>query len=254
MNISGNTILITGGGSGIGRALAEAFHARGNQVIVAGRRAAALDEATAANPGMRSAVLDIEDRDAIPAFAARIIAEFPTLNVLVNNAGIMRRETLRASPVDLTTAEATVATNLLGPIRLTAAFLPHLGSQPRATVLMVSSGLAFVPIAITPTYCATKAAIHSYSQSMRRQLRNSSVEVLELAPPYVQTELLGTDQRTDPRALPLKDFIAETMSILETRPDASEILVERVKPQQLAESTGNYDELYNARNEVWEET
>ena len=159
MNISGNTILITGGGSGIGHALAEAFHAKGNQVIVAGRRPGALDETTAANPGMRSAVLDIEDRDAIPAFAARIAAEFPTLNVLVNNAGIMRRETLTASPVDLATAEATVATNLLGPIRLTAAFLPHLRRQPGATVLMVSSGLAFVPIAITPTYCATKAAI-----------------------------------------------------------------------------------------------
>jgi uncharacterized oxidoreductase len=254
MNISGNTILITGGGSGIGRALAEAFHAKGNQVIVAGRRPGALDETTAANPGMRSAVLDIEDRDAIPAFAARIAAEFPTLNVLVNNAGIMRRETLTVSPVDLATAEATVATNLLGPIRLTAAFLPHLRRQPGATVLMVSSGLAFVPIAITPTYCATKAAIHSYSQSLRWQLRDSNVEVLELAPPYVQTELMGPDQKTDPRALPLNDFIAETMSILETRPDAGEILVERVRPQRLAESSGNYDELYKARNEMWKET
>ena len=254
MNISGNTILITGGGSGIGRALAEAFQAKGNQVIVAGRRPGAPDETTAANPGMRSAVLDIEDRDAIPAFAARIAAEFPTLNVLVNNAGIMRRETLTASPVDLATAEATVATNLLGPIRLTAAFLPHLRRQPGATVLMVSSGLAFVPIAITPTYCATKAAIHSYSQSLRWQLRDSNVEVLELAPPYVQTELMGPDQKTDPRALPLNDFIAETMSILETRPDAGEILVERVRPQRLAESSGNYDELYKARNEMWKET
>ncbi len=254
MNISGNTILITGGGSGIGRALAEAFHARGNQVIVAGRRPGALDETTATNPGMHSAVLDVEDRDAIPAFAARIAAEFPTLNVLVNNAGIMRRETLTASPVDLATAEATVATNLLGPIRLTAAFLPHLRRQPRATVLMVSSGLAFVPIAITPTYCATKAAIHSYSQSLRWQLRDTNVEVLELAPPYVQTELMGSEQKTDPRALPLNDFIAETMSILETRPEAGEILVERVRPQRLAESSGNYDELYKARNEMWKET
>ena len=254
MNISGNTILITGGGSGIGRALAEAFHAKGNQVIVAGRRRGALDETTAANPGMRSAVLDIEDRDAIPAFAARIAGEFPTLNVLVNNAGIMRRETLTANPVDLATAEATVATNLLGPIRLTAAFLPHLQRQPRATVLMVSSGLAFVPIAITPTYCATKAAIHSYSQSLRWQLRDSNVEVLELAPPYVQTELMGPDQKADPRALPLDHFIAETMSILETRPDAGEILVERVKPQRLAESSGDYDELYKARNEMWKES
>ena len=203
---------------------------------------------------MRSVVLDIEDRDAIPSFAASITAEFPTLNVLVNNAGIMRRESLTASPVDLATAEATVATNLLGPIRLTAAFLPHMRHQPRATVLMVSSGLAFVPIAITPTYCATKAAIHSYTQSLRWQLRDSNVEVLELAPPYVQTELMGPDQKTDPRALPLKDFIAETMAILETQPGASEILVERVMPQRLAERTGSYDELYKARNEMWKET
>ena len=253
MNISGNTILITGGGSGIGRALSEAFHAKGNQVIVAGRRAGALDDTTAANPGMRSAVLDIEDRDAIPAFAARIATQFPTLNVLVNNAGIMRRDST-ANPVDLATAEATVTTNLLGPIRLTAAFLPHLRRQPRATVLMVSSGLAFIPIAITPTYCATKAAIHSYSQSLRWQLRDSNVEVLELAPPYVQTELMGPDQKTDPRALPLNDFIAEAMSIFETRPNSGEILVERVKPQRLAESSGNYDELYKARNEMWKET
>jgi len=254
MNISGNTILITGGGSGIGRALAEALHAKGNQVIVVGRRSGALDETTAANPGMRSATLDIEDRDAIPAFAARITAEFPAINVLVNNAGIMRRETLTADPVDLATAEATVATNLLGPIRLTAALLPHLRRQPRATVIMVSSGLAFVPIAITPTYCATKAAIHSYSQSLRRQLRGAAVEVLELAPPYVQTELMGPDQKVDPRAQPLADFIAETMSILETRPEAGEILVERVKPQRLAESTGKYDELYKVRNDMWDET
>jgi len=203
---------------------------------------------------MRSVVLDIEDRDAIPSFAASITAEFPTLNVLVNNAGIMRRESLTASPVDLATAEATVATNLLGPIRLTAAFLPHMRHQPRATVLMVSSGLAFVPIAITPTYCATKAAIHSYTQSLRWQLRDSNVEVLELAPPYVQTELMGPDQKTDPRALPLKDFIAEMMAILETQPGASEILVERVMPQRLAERTGSYDELYKARNEMWKET
>ncbi len=254
MDISGNTILITGGGSGIGRALAEAFHAKGNQVIVAGRRADALDATTAANPGMRSFVLDVEDRDAIPAFAARIAAKFPTLNVLINNAGIMRREDLTADPIDLATAEATVATNLLGPIRLTAAFLPHLRRQPKASVLMVSSGLAFVPIAITPTYCATKAAIHSYSQSLRWQLRDSNVEVLELAPPYVQTELMGPEQKADPRALPLGDYIAETMHILETRPEAAEILVDRVKPMRLAESNGNYDELYKARNEMWKAT
>ena len=198
MNISGNTILITGGGSGIGRALAEAFHAKGNQVIVAGRRPSALDETTAANPGMRSAVLDIEDRDAIPAFAARIAAEFPTLNVLVNNAGIMRRETFYGKPCRPRDGRGDRGDEPARSDWLTAAFLPHLRCQPRATVLMVSSGLAFVPIAITPTYCATKAAIHSYSQSLRWQLRDSNVEVLELAPPYVQTELMGSDREDRP--------------------------------------------------------
>ena len=128
-----------------------------------------------------------------------------------------------------------MATNLLGPLRLTAALLPHLLGQPQATVMTVSSGLAFVPIALAPTYCATKAAIHSWSQTLRYQLRNTNVEVLELAPPYVQTELLGPAQKTDPRAMPLDAFIAEVMTILETKPDATEILVERVKPQRFAE-------------------
>lgn len=250
MDLSGNTVLITGGGAGIGRALAEALHAKGNAVIVTGRRRGPLEETVAANAGMRSFVLDIADRDAVAAFGETIVAEHPTLNVLVNNAGIMQRENLLADPVDLATAEATVATNLLGPIRLTAALLPHLRSRPRATVMTVSSGLAFVPIAITPTYCATKAAIHSWSQSLRHQLRHTNVEVLELAPPYVQTELMGPDQRTDPRALPLDAFIAEVMAILETQPTATEILVERVKPQRFAEAKGEYDELYKARNEA----
>lgn len=250
MDLSGNTVLITGGGAGIGRALAEALHAKGNAVIVTGRRRRPLEETLAANLGMRSFVLDIADRDAVAAFGEKIVAEHPTLNVLVNNAGIMQRENFLADPVDLATAEATVATNLLGPIRLTAALLPHLRNRPRATVMTVSSGLAFVPIAITPAYCATKAAIHSWSQSLRHQLRHTNVEVLELAPPYVQTELMGPDQRTDPRAMPLDAFIAEVMAILGTQPTATEILVERVKPQRFAEAKGEYDDLYKARNEA----
>jgi uncharacterized oxidoreductase len=193
----------------------------------------------------------MEDRDGIVAFAKMIVHEYLTLNVLVNNAGIMQREDLLADPVDPATAEATVVTNLLAPIRLTAALLPHLRRQPRATVMTVSSGLAFVPIFITPTYCATKAAIHSWSQSLRYQLRDTKVEVLELPPPYVQTELMGTDQKTDPRAMPLDAFIAEVMTILESRPEAKEILVERVKPQRFAEANGEYDSLYKARNEAW---
>jgi uncharacterized oxidoreductase len=250
MQITGASILITGGGSGIGRGLAEAFHALGAKVIIAGRRQAALDEVAAANPGMTALALDVADRDSIKAFAARLAAERPDLNALVNNAGVMRVEDLQAPQGDLADAEATIAANLLGPIRLTAALLPLLMKQPRATIMTVSSGLAFLPLAATPTYCATKAAIHSYTQSLRYQLRNTGVQVLELAPPYVQTELMGPGQAADPRAMPLKDFIAETIAILQTSPEANEILVERVKPLRFAEASGNYDAAFKTFNDA----
>ena len=185
MRISGNTILITGGGSGIGRGLAEAFHALGNHVIIAGRRKQALDETVAANPGMTALTFDIADATGIRSFAAEAEAQFPALNVLINNAGIMRRETLQAQQEDLADAEATLATNLMGPIRLTAALMPLLQKQAYPAIMNVSSGLGFVPMAPTPTYCATKAAIHSYTQSLRYQLQGSNTEVLELIPPYV---------------------------------------------------------------------
>lgn len=250
MKMSGNTILITGGGSGIGRALAESFHARGNKVVIAGRRRAALDEATAANPGMASLTLDIESPDAIRAFAAKAIAEHPALNVVIHNAGIMKNEDLLAPDFDLAIAESTIATNLLGPIRLNAALLPHLRRQPSAAILTVSSGLAFLPLAMTPTYCATKAAIHSYSQSLRYQLRDTAVQVIEIAPPYVQTELMGARQASDPAAMPLADFIAETTNLLATQPDAHEICVERVKPLRNAEANGGYEAFFKSFNDA----
>lgn len=248
MEMRGNTILITGGASGIGRGLAEAFHALGNRVIVAGRRQAALDEATAANPGMVGMALDVEDAGAIRSFAARLAAEHPELNVLVNNAGIMRAEDLLASQ-DTTDAEATVTTNLLGPIRLTAALLPHLVEQPRATIMNITSGLAFVPWAMTPTYCATKAAIHSYTESLRYQLRDTRVQVIELVPPYVQTELMGAQQASDPNAMPLEDFLTESMHLLESAPGATEICVERVRPVRYAAAGGGYDDFYRTFND-----
>lgn len=246
MQTSGNTILITGGGSGIGRGLAESLQAAGNQVIIAGRRQSALDATTQANPGMQSIALDIEKADGIQRFAAQVVERFPRLNVLINNAGIMRAENLKAEPVDLTAAEAIIATNLLGPIRLTAALLPHLKQQASATVINVSSGLAFVPLVLTPTYNATKAALHSYTQSLRYQLRSTRVEVLEIIPPYVQTELMNGAE--DPRAMPLKDFIAETMSILGQQPTPPEICVERVKGLRFAAESGKYDATFNGLN------
>lgn len=252
MNISGNTILITGGGSGIGRALAEEFQKLGNQVIIAGRRQQMLDETVAANPGMKSALLDIGDVEGIRAFAGKVAEDYPSLNVVIHNAGIMKPEDLVEESVDQGTADATVATNLLGPIRLTTALLPLLKQQRRATIMTVSSGLAFIPLALTPTYCATKAAIHSYSQSLRYQLRNTSVEVIELVPPYVQTELMGSAQANDPRAMPLKDFIDEVVTILKTQPDATEVLVERVKPLRFAELNGTekYTAFFNTFNDA----
>jgi len=249
MQISGNTILITGGGSGIGRALAEAFHTEKNQVVIAGRRKKQLDETAGANPGMKAAVLDIENSEGIRSFAEKLKKDFPALNVVIHNAGIMRPESVQNGAT--ADAEAAVATNLLGPIRLNAALLPLLLKQPRATIMTVSSGLAFVPLAGTPTYCATKAAIHSYTQSLRYQLKDTSVQVLELIPPYVQTELMGPEMAKDPNAMLLNAFITETMNILKTSPNALEICVERVKPLRFAEATGGYDTFFKTFNDAF---
>jgi uncharacterized oxidoreductase len=252
MKPTGNTILITGGGSGIGRGLAEAFHKLGNKVIIAGRRQQVLDETVAANPGMVSAVLNIEDAASIRNFAQKLIADFPALNVVIHNAGIMRPDNLLDHPEHVSDAEAIITTNLLGPIRLTAALLPHLKKQPNATIMTVSSGLAFVPLAFTPTYCATKAAIHSWSGSLRYQLQSTNIRVVELIPPYVQTELMGVGQAADPRAMPLKDYLDEVINIIKTQPNATEILVERVKPLRFAASNGQekYDAFFKQFNDA----
>ena len=243
MKTKDNTILITGGGSGIGRGLAEAFHAIGNKVIIAGRRRQVLDEVTRANPGMVSVTLDISNPDSIRTFADQVVADHPELNVVINNAGIARYQDLRQSPAGLEDSEAMVVTNVLGPIRLNAALLPHLLKQDEAMIINVSSGLAFVPAPRAPVYSATKAALHSYTQAMRYQLRATKVKVLEIIPPYVQTELGGSAQASDPRAMPLKDFIAETMQIIINQPDEEEVCVERVKPMRFAEANGSFGEI-----------
>lgn len=248
MKITGNTILVTGGGSGIGRALAEAFHARGNQVIISGRRQQALDEVVAANPGMAAFTVDMADAQSIRGFAEQVVAAWPSLNAVLNNAGIMKAEDILAAPDYLPTAEETIATNLLGPIRLTAALLPHLQKQAQSTILTVSSGLAFVPMALTPTYSATKAAIHSWSVALRHQLRNTGTRVIEIAPPYVQTSLMGESQQTDERAMPLADFISEVMEILETQPSVEEVIVERCKPLRFAAEEGRMQKMLELIN------
>ena len=249
MNLTGNTILITGGGSGIGRSLAEAFHQAGNQVIITGRRQSTLDETVRANAGMRAMLLDMDKPEEIQRFAAEVKQVAPKLNVLINNAGIMKSDNVKAGIESLATAEANITTNLLGPLRLTAAMLPGLLTQAKATVMTVSSGLAFVPIAPFASYCATKAAIHAWTQSLRRQLSDTGVEVLELVPPYLQTELTGAHQLSDANAMPLNEFIHEAMNLLKNPPPNGEILVKRVYSQRFAEREGKYDELYAQRND-----
>jgi uncharacterized oxidoreductase len=238
MKLTDNTILITGGGSGIGRGLANAFHALGNKVIIAGRRQSALTEVTDANPGMAHVTLDIDDAYSIEAFAEEMIEFHPNLNVLINNAGIMRGEDLKAPNIQ--DAEDIITTNLLGPIRLTGALLPHLQKQEAAAIINVSSGLAFVPFPSTPTYSATKAALHSYTESLRVHLKDTSIEVIEIIPPAVATDLTPGRTADDPRMMSVKDFISETMQIMKTKPTPQEINVERVKFLRFAEATGNY--------------
>jgi uncharacterized oxidoreductase len=247
MQIKNNTILITGGGSGIGRGLAEAFQKEGNQVIIAGRRKQVLEEVIAANPGMTAEVLNIDRADAIQSFAAEMIAKYPKLNAVMHNAGIMKNEDLKQGKTE--DAEATITTNLLGPIRLNAALLPHLLQQPSATVMTVTSGLAYVPLSMTPAYCATKAAIHSYTQSLRFQLRDTGVQVIEIIPPYVQTELMGDRQKNDPMAMPLADYLRETFNFLRENPDAPEVIIDRVKPLRFAAQNGDYEGFFKTFNE-----
>ena len=202
----------------------------------------ALDETTAKNPDITALTLDVEDPTNIRSFAVHITTHYPGLNVLINNAGIMRVEKLQSQQDDLADVESTIATNLLGPIRLTAALLPLLQKQSYSVIMNVSSGLAFVPLALTPTYCATKAAIHSYTQSLRYQLQESTTEVLELIPPYVATHLLNG--ASDPRAMPLDEFIGEVMDILKTQPMVTEISVEKVKHLRFAAESGHYDSIF----------
>ncbi|KXF75720.1 oxidoreductase [Paramesorhizobium deserti] len=239
MKTTENTILITGGGSGIGRELARRFNELGNTVIVAGRRRETLEETIAGRDHMHAMVLDVEEPEAISVFAGRVTAEYPALNVLINNAGIMRREDLTRTG-DLRDAEKTIVTNLLGPIRLTNALIGHLGSQPNAVIVNVSSGLAFVPLSGTPTYNATKAAVHSYTVSLREQLKGK-VEVIELVPPAVQTELTP-GQSTRDGYMPLDDFINETMALFLQKSTPREILVERVGFLRWAERDGHFDQ------------
>lgn len=235
MLTSGNTILLTGGGSGIGRALAHRWHDAGNRVIVTGRTIESLEETAAGRPNIFAHRLDVSDPSAIGMFAQSIVAEFPELNVLVNNAGIMPLEDI-AQPRNLGAAEACITTNLLA----------HLRTRADAAIVNVSSGLAFVPMARAAVYSATKAAIHSWTQSLRFAL-DGSVEVIELAPPAVQTELTP-GQSTRDGYMPLEEFIDEVMALFARQPTPPLIAVERLGFLRQAEAEGRYDRTFAMLN------
>ncbi|RYD23777.1 MAG: SDR family NAD(P)-dependent oxidoreductase [Verrucomicrobiaceae bacterium] len=249
MRITGNTILITGGTSGIGLALAEAFHAIGNEVIITGRRHEHLREITAGRPGFTGIHLDVNDPGSHATLAIRIREKFPHLNVLIANAGISRAEDMTSGEWNTSDAEEIIQTNILGVLRVTAALLPILKQQPAATIMATSSALAFIPRADFPTYCASKAFLHSWLQSLRHQLCSTSVEVLELSPPYVRTGLTGIHQITDPRAVPLDEYVATVMDLLvKNEHPRGEILLERDLARRWAERDGTYDALFAAMN------
>ncbi|MEE6178283.1 SDR family oxidoreductase [Mycobacterium sp. 050134] len=244
MQMHGNTVLITGGGSGIGRGLAVALHRAGNRVVVAGRRASALRAVTDAHPGMRPLGLDLADAASVHQFAARVTRDLPELNVVVNNAGTMALED-PAVPNPAVIA-SIVATNLVGPMMLTSLLLPALVRQSRGAVINVTSALAFVPLAQAPSYCASKAGLHSYTESLRFLLRDSPIEVIEIAPPRVETDM--TVSADDGHTMNLDDFVAETMAQLAARPDAGEVVVDAARAVRYAERDGAYAELFAAVN------
>ena len=249
MNISGNTIFIPGSTSGIGLALAQRLHERGNTVIVGGRRTDLLARIAREHPGIDTVRIDTTDAESIRTAAAEVLAAHPDLNVLVAMAGIMRIEDWHTPEGFLDSAESVVTTNVLGPIRLIAAFVDHLQTRPDATIVTVSSGLAFTPLKATPSYNASKAAIHMLSESIRLQLADTSVKVVELEPPSVRTGLLPGQEESE-FAMPLDDYVAEMMQLIEAEPDAREIQVQNVKFLRYAEVRGDYDSVVATLNRL----
>jgi uncharacterized oxidoreductase len=247
MNISGNTVFIPGATSGIGLALAVALQAKGNTLIVGGRRAELLDRIATENPGLDTVQIDTADPTSIEVSAKQVLAKHKGLNVLITMAGIMHIEDWHKPESFLASANSIITTNVLGPIRLIGAFIEHLQTQPDATIITVSSGLAFAPLKVTPSYNASKAAIHMLSESIRLQLADTTVKVIELVPPAVRTALLPGQEDSD-AAMPVDEYVAEVVALLDEQPDAKEIQAERVKFLRYGEARGDYDQVVAALN------
>jgi len=240
MKLDNRTILITGGTSGIGLELARQLLLRGNTVIVTGRSQENLDAAQTALPGLHIFRSDVSYPAAIMELHENLLRRFPALDTLINNAGIMRNLNFNQDrALDDVTREIDI--NLSGPIRMVQQFLPHLKTRKRALIVNVSSGLAFIPLSISPVYCATKAAVHSFTQSLRAQLASSGISVVELAPPGVETPLFRGEfaeemrgqKGMDVAVLVRRAIAGIEADRLEIRPGLSNLLklMSRIAPQ-----------------------
>ncbi len=237
MNMSGHTVLIVGGTSGIGRGLAQRFLDAGSTVVVGGRNTDRVE-------GVQTVQIDVTDAESVLRARDEVLAKHPDLDVLVTMSGVMLMEDLR-DPAHFANAETTIAVNLLGTIRVIDAFTPHLIGLGRGRIITVSSGIGFMPFPLMPTYGASKAGVHAYTEALRAQLAGTGVQVTELVPPAVAT---AGQESINPAALPLDGYLDEVVGLLST--DANEIVVERAQPLRWAERDGTYAELLERRSQA----
>lgn len=238
MKLTERTVFIVGGTSGIGLGLARRLAASENTVIVGGRSPRSLDG------NFDAVTIDVTDPTSVTAARDRVLAEHPQLDAIVTMSGVMLPEDLR-DPAHFDNTETTVATNLLGTIRVIDAFTPHLLSRGAGTIAAVSSGIAFLPFPLMPTYGASKAAVHAYTESLRAQLVGTGIEVTEIVPPAVATT--PEQKQLNPAALDLDAYLDETLQLLAETPTPEEILVEAVRQHRWAEKEGTYAELVQRR-------
>ncbi|MGW3159156.1 SDR family oxidoreductase [Streptomyces sp. NPDC001089] len=237
MKLTNRAVLIVGGTSGIGLELAHRFAQNGNTVVVGGRKPEPQD-------GLQSVQIDVTDPASVLRARNEVLAAHPGLDVVVTMSGVLLTENLR-DPAHITDAETMVATNLLGTIRVTEAFTPHLIGRGTGTIITVSSGIAFLPFPLMATYGATKAAVHSYTESLRAHLAGTGVEVAELVPPAVATPAMA---KLNPAAVPVDDYLDEVMDLLAVEPTTREIIAEAALPLRWAERDGTYAELLERRS------